>query len=217
MAALTLVIGNYNLSSWSLRPWLLMKQFGIAFDTVRVELEVPGEKPPHVKAAILAQSPSGRVPALKHRGLTIWDSLAIAEYLNELYPDRHMWPADTDARALARAVSAEMHSGFMDMRTTMSMNFIGSTPIADLPRAVASDVQRVEEIWSHCRGGFASDGPFLFGRFSIADAMYAPVVSRFTTYGIRANDVSRAYMDTIWALPAMQEWLGEATREVAAA
>ncbi|HEY2773886.1 MAG TPA: glutathione S-transferase family protein [Candidatus Binatia bacterium] len=216
MSDLVLVIGNYNLSSWSLRPWLLLRYFEVPFETLRIELEVPDDKPPHVKAAIRAKSPSGRVPALQHCELTVWDSLAIAEYVSELFPDRQMWPADRSARALARAVSAEMHSGFSDLRHTMWMNLTARVKLGGVSKAVGDDVRRVQQIWTDCRTRFGHGGPFLFGRFSIADAMYAPVVSRFTTYGVETGDVGRRYMDAIWQVPAMQQWLDEAQREVAA-
>ncbi len=213
MSEFTLVIGNYNLSSWSLRPWLVMKQLGIPFDTVKVDLKSSGDKPPDVKAEILRHSPSGRVPALKHRGLTVWDSLAICEYLAETFPEKRLWPEDKAARAIARSVSAEMHSGFMGMRTKMSMNFKGRTPLAEIPAEAAGDVKRIQEIWSNCRQQYGTLGPYLFGGFSIADAMYAPVVSRFTTYGVKADSASKAYMDTVWKMPAMQDWLKGAEQE----
>lgn len=213
MAEFTLVIGNYNLSSWSLRPWLVLKQLAIPFDTVKVDLKSSGEKPPDVKTEILKHSPSGRVPVLKHRGVAIWDSLAICEYLAETFPEKKLWPEDKTARAIARSVSAEMHSGFMGMRTKMSMNFTGSTPLAEIPAEAAGDVKRIQEIWSTCRKQFGTHGPYLFGNFSIADAMYAPVVSRFTTYGVKTDDVSKTYMETIWKLPAMQDWLKAAKQE----
>ncbi len=213
MSEFTLVIGNYNLSSWSLRPWLAMKQLGVPFETVKVDLRTPGEKPPEVKAEILKHSPSGRVPVLKHRSLTVWDSLAICEYLAETFPEKNLWPSDPAARAMARSVSAEMHSGFTGMRTHLSMNMRSSLPMKEIPAAAQGDVARVQEIWRHCREQHGAHGPWLFGQFSIADAFYAPVVSRFTTYGVKTDDVSKAYMDTVWKLPAMQEWLEQAKKE----
>ncbi|HYB98731.1 MAG TPA: glutathione S-transferase family protein [Candidatus Limnocylindrales bacterium] len=210
---LTLVIGNYNLSSWSLRPWLVLETFGIPFATVRIELEGPHRKSPAVKAAILARSPSGHVPALEHDGLTIWDSLAICEHLAETFGDRHLWPRDKAARAIARSVSAEMHSSFSAMRNVLWMNFRATTPLAELTGDVAADVGRVQDIWRGCRRDYGGAGPFLFGEFSIADAMFAPVVSRFTTYAVRVDEVCRRYMDDVWALPAMQKWLGLARQE----
>jgi len=213
MSEFTLVIGNYNLSSWSLRPWLVLKQTGVPFGTVKVDLKTHADKPPEVKVEILKHSPSGRVPVLKHRGLTIWDSLAICEYLAETFPEKNLWPASPAARASARSVSAEMHSGFMGMRTHLSMNMRSSLPMKEIPSAAQADVARIQEIWRSCREQHGAQGPYLFGQFSIADAFYAPVVSRFTTYAPKVDDVSKAYMETIWKLPAMQEWLEEAKKE----
>ena len=202
MPEFTLVIGDKNISSWSLRPWLLMKHLGVTFDEVLIRL-----RQPDTRQQALIHSLSGKVPVLKHNGLRIWDSLAIAEYLAELYPERHLWPADRAVRAEARSVSAEMHSGFQALRSHLPMDILGRHPGKGLEgEGVRDDIARVQEIWRDARAQFGAGGPFLFGAFSIADAMYAPVVTRFTTYDVPCDTVCAAYMDAIWNLPAMQEW-----------
>lgn len=209
MPEFTLVIGNKNTSSWSLRPWLLMKHAGIAFDEAHVRL-----RQPDTRQQILQHSPSGRIPVLKHKGQVIWDSLAIAEYLAEQFPQQHLWPTDSAARAQARCISAEMHSGFQALRTHMPMDILGSHPGQGHDQeGVAGDTARVREIWRDARTKGGADGPFLFGAFSIADAMYAPVVSRFRTYGVACDAICSAYMEAVWNLPAMQEWV-EGARHV---
>lgn len=208
MSEFTLVVGNHNLSSWSLRPYVVMKQLGIPFELVKLDL-----KAADFKNQSFVHSPTGKVPVLKHRNLTIWDSLSICEYLAETFPEKRLWPEDKAARATARSVSAEMHSGFTGMRTKMSMNFRSRTPLAEIPAEAKTDVERIQQIWTDCRTRFGVHGSYLFGQFSIADAMYAPVVSRFTTYGVQTNDLCRAYMETVWKLPAMQEWLKLAESE----
>lgn len=196
---MTLVIGTKQFSSWSLRPWLAAKMAGIAFDEVLITL-----RQPETKAEILKYSPSGKVPCLIHDQLTIWDSLAICEYLAELHPT--LWPESRDARAVARAVSAEMHSGFPNLRNACSMDVCAVTPLESVPPEVTAEVDRIVALWSQCRTRFGANGPFLFGRFSIADAMFAPVVSRFTAFALSTDPVATAYCDAIWSLPAMQEW-----------
>ncbi|MBC7952461.1 MAG: glutathione S-transferase family protein [Rhodospirillaceae bacterium] len=196
---MTLVIGTKQFSSWSLRPWLAAKMAGIAFDEVLITL-----RQPETKAEILKYSPSGKVPCLIHDQLTIWDSLAICEYLAELHPT--LWPESRDARAVARAVSAEMHSGFPNLRNACSMDVCAVTPLDPVPPEVAAEVDRINALWTQCRTRFGASGPFLFGRFSIADAMFAPVATRFTTFALTADPVALAYCDAIWSLPAMQEW-----------
>lgn len=198
-APMTLVIGTKRFSSWSLRPWLAARVAGLAFDEVPITL-----RQPETKAEILKHSPSGKVPCLIHGSLTIWDSLAICEYLAELAPG--LWPEDRAARAVARAVSAEMHAGFQALRNACSMDVCETTPLADIPPEVLAEVERIGAIWTDCRARFGAGGPFLFGRFSIADAMYAPVVTRFTTFALPMDAGAKAYCDAIWALPAMQEW-----------
>jgi len=211
MPEFILVAGDKNTSSWSLRPWLVLRVAGIAFEEETVRLRLPDSK-----QNILRHSPSGFVPALKHDGLVIWDSLAIAEYLGELFPQKQLWPADRAARARARAISAEMHSGFQALRTHMSMDLLGGRPGQGMDQeGVAANIARVQEIWRDTRAQFGAGGPFLFGAFSIADAMYAPVVSRFRTYGVACDAVCTAYMDAVWNLPAMQEWIEGARQQPA--
>lgn len=193
-----LVIGNYNYSSWSLRPWVAMKVFGFAFDEKRVPLYGPG-----AKEEILRYSPAGKVPVLIDGATTVWDSLAIMEYLAEKNP--RVWPSDALERARARSISAEMHSGFPNLRTHMSMNVRKRYPGKGRTPEVLSEIRRIDEIWSQAKG------PFLFGPFSAADAMYAPVVLRFRTYDVK---VAQAYCDAMLALPAMQAWIAAAEREV---
>jgi glutathione S-transferase len=205
-----LVVGNKNYSSWSLRPWLAMKVAGIAFEEQRIPLYGPESK-----QAILAYSPAGKVPCLVADAaggkLSIWDSLAICEYLAEIQPT--LWPADPAARAVARSVSAEMHSGFQNLRTHMSMNIRKRHPGKGRTPEVFADIARIVAMWSDCRARFGTGGPYLFGRFSIADAMYAPVVLRFGTYEVELPGACRAYADAIVALPAMQEWIAAAKAE----
>lgn len=213
MPDLTLYIGDKNLSSWSLRPWLIMKQAGIPFAEKTIRLDRPG-----TKASILERSPSGLVPCLVDGDLVIWDSLAIAEYLAETFPRKNLlWPADRAARARARSISAEMHSGFTELRKNWPLKFSSIGLKHDPPAGVARDLERIAAIWTQTRRDFGAGGPFLFGAFSIADAMYAPVVSRFMTYGpVDMPDAAAAYMETIAALPALKEWGEGAAKEVAA-
>jgi glutathione S-transferase len=207
MTDLVLYIGDKNLSSWSLRPWLAMKQAGIPFIEKIVMLNQPA-----TRSEILTKSPSGLVPCLVADGFAIWDSLAILEYLAEAFPEKQLWPAEKVARARARSVSAEMHSGFADLRKNWPMKFasvgLGDTPLPE----VQKNIDRIGAIWTDCRKDFGAGGPFLFGKFSIADAMYAPVASRLTTYGpVELPREAAAYRDMMFALPAMKEW-GEGAR-----
>jgi glutathione S-transferase len=210
MADATLIIGNKNYSSWSLRPWLACKRSGLEFDEVLVPLSEPS-----TKAEILRWTPSGRVPGLKHGDLTIWDSLAIGEYVAELKPEARLWPADRAARAVARAVSAEMHSGFAALREAMPMNIRSSFPGRGITPAVQEDINRITAMWRDCRKRFGqgTGDDLLFGHFTIADAMYAPVVTRFATYAVELDDDARAYMAAVMALPEMIEWVDAARRE----
>lgn len=208
MSDLVLVIGSKRYSSWSLRPWLALKQTGTPFEELVVTL-----RQPDTKARILQHSPSGKVPLLKHGSLIVWESLAICEYLAELWPEAGLWPQDRVARAVARSVSTEMHAGFMALRQHLPMDVCASTPMAALAPEVMADVDRIQKIWRDCRDRFGAGGPFLFGRFSIADAIYAPVATRFTTYGVELAPVCQAYVEAIWALPAMQEWKAAAEKE----
>jgi glutathione S-transferase len=201
-----LVIGDKTWSSWSLRPWLAAKIAGIPFHEVPVRL-----RQPDTAAQIALHSPSGRIPVLKRGGFTVWDSLAICEYLAELAPEARLWPAGAEARAVARAVSAEMHSGFQALREELSMDFHARIS-GRVPSAKASaDICRVVQIWCEARRKSGAGGPFLFGGFTIADAMFAPVATRFRTYGLDLADfgdtgAAAAYMQAILGLPQMQEW-----------
>ena len=208
MTPLTLIIGNKNYSSWSLRPWLLLRQAGIPFEEVRIPLYAPGST-----EALAAWSPSGKVPALHDGDLRVWDSLAICEYLAERFPEKQLWPADAAARAVARSVSAEMHAGFAALRQHMSMNIRARRPGQGRTPECLADVERILAIWTDCRARFGSGGDFLFGRFSIADAMYAPVALRFQTYGVALTGAAKDYADAVLALPAVREWVADGVAE----
>lgn len=214
MADLVIVIGNKNYSSWSLRPWLALKATGEPFEEVMVTL-----RQPETKAKILAHSPAGKVPVLKHGDLLLWESLAICEYLAEAFPYVGLWPSDVRARAVARAVSTEMHAGFMGLRRDLPMDIHSkSRPSGAASEEAKADIARVQQVWQDCRGRFGDiegeeGGPFLFGRFSVADCMYAPVATRFRTYGVKLDPVSAAYVDAIYAHPAMQDWIAAAKGE----
>ncbi|MCA8433170.1 glutathione S-transferase family protein [Burkholderia seminalis] len=202
-----LVIGDKNYSSWSMRPWVLLTHFGIPFDEIAVEL-----RRDDTAARILEYSPSGKVPCLvDDHGVAIWDSLAIAETLAERYPQLPMWPADPLERAHARCVSAEMHAGFAALRTQMGMNVRASMPGRGATPDALADVARIDALWSACLE--ASGGPFLFGEFGIADAMYAPVVMRFNTYAPGLSPEAAGYAARVTALPAVQRWIDAARRE----
>jgi len=203
-----LVIGNKAYSSWSLRPWLLMKQSGIVFDEIRLSLYEDG-----AKQKLLQYSATGKVPVLMDGDLTIWDSLAICEYLAEKYAEKRLWPTAMAARARARSISAEMHSGFTNLRTQMPMNVRRAIPGRARTPEVVAEIARIEAIWNGCRSRFGSQGSFLFGPFCIADAMYAPVVSRLRTYGVTLAGEAGEYAAAIHALPAMQEWIAGAHAE----
>jgi len=209
MADLTIYLGNKNYSSWSLRPWLVLKRTTVAFDEVVIPLYQPGSR-----ETILKYSPSGHVPALRHGDVTIWESLAICDYLAEAFPIFELWPKDQTARAVARAVSAEMHAGFGALREHLPMNVRSSFPNREFDPEIQADINRVMAIWRDCRHRFGErSGDFLFGNFTIADAMFAPVVTRFRTYEIDLEREADAYCDTIMAMPAMQEWIAAARNE----
>jgi glutathione S-transferase len=208
MKELTLVVGSKNYSSWSLRPYLALAHTGQPFREVLVRL---GE--PDTAANIAKYSPSGRVPTLVHGELVVWDSLAICEYLAELFPQAKLWPQDAAARAVARSVTAEMHSGFANLRNHMPMNLRARRPGEGRAPGVAEDISRITALWRECRSRFGQGGPFLFGAFSIADAFYAPVVTRFVTYGVELDAVCGAYRDAVLALPAMRTWMEAAQGE----
>ena len=208
MATLTLVVGNKRYSSWSLRPWLAMRQAGIAFEEVVIPLYEAESK-----AALLAHSPAGKVPVLRHGERVVWDSLAIIEYLAETFLAAGLWPQDAAARALARSISAEMHAGFAALRRGMPMDLREYLPGQGRSDVVAADVERVTAIWRDCRARFGAGGSLLFGAFSAADAMYAPVAARFRTYGVALDPVCQAYADAVLALPAFVEWQRAARQE----
>jgi glutathione S-transferase len=209
MQTLKLVIGSKNSSSWSLRPWLLLKQVGLPFEETVIPLRRPDSR-----ERILAVSPSGKLPVLVVGDVRVWDSLAICEFLAEHDPS--LWPADSRARALARSISAEMHSGFQALRTFLPMDFAARFgPPGKLLAPVRADVDRVLAIWDDCRRQYGHGGPFLFGPFTIADAMFAPVCSRFTTHAVPLDPVCAAYVERVMTLPAMQEWGRGAAAEVA--
>jgi glutathione S-transferase len=208
-----LVIGNKAWSSWSLRPWLLMKAFDIPFEDIAVALRQPNSK-----AEIMKHSPAGKVPALYVDDVLVWDSLAIIETLADRHPGLAIWPRDPTARAIARAASAEMHSGFQQLREHCPMDILAAKPMDTLPETVELNVRRIIALWIDCRTRFGSSGPFLFGGFSAADAMYAPVASRFKTYIAdlaRYGDDGTAahYIETLFAMPEMAAWMAAAARE----
>lgn len=210
MADYTLVIGNKNYSSWSLRPWLVLKMAGIEFEEVLIPLDEQG-----TRQQILKHSPSGKVPLLHHGDIRVWESLSIAEYIAEQAPEAKLWPTDSWQRAVARSVSAEMHSGFRALREAMPMNVRSRFPDEGRKPGVQEDINRITAMWRNCRKRFGESlgGPFLFGQFTIADAMFAPVVSRFRTYAVELNEEAKAYADAVWALPAMQEWADASKNE----
>ncbi len=208
MSVLTLVIGNKNYSSWSLRPWLLLAQAGIEFVEVRV-----GLRSPDFAARVRAYSPAGKVPALRHGSLAVWDSLAICEYVAEAFPAIRAWPRAVEERALARCVSAEMHSGFGALRAQMPMNVRASGRRVPSTPELEADIARVCAIWRECRELGKARGPFLFGDFSVADAMYAPVAFRFATYGVALGPVEAAYAESLRRLPALLKWAEAAAAE----
>ncbi len=207
-----LIIANKAYSSWSMRPWLLMRWFEIAFDEVVIPLDEPGSK-----AAIARYSPAGKVPILIDGAVTIWDSMAIVEYLAERHPELPIWPRDAAARATARALSAEMHAGFRALRRCLPMNMRREASAPKLARddaaAVFADVARIEAAWGEARARFGADGPFLFGAFSAADAMFAPVVNRLAAYAVPVGDAASAYMAAVRALPAWCDWRAAALAE----
>jgi glutathione S-transferase len=197
----TIVLANKNYSSWSLRPWLALKRTGAAFDEVVIFLDQPD-----TKRKIAEHTPSGKVPVLRHKGRQIWDSLAILEYLHEQFPKAKLWPEDASARAHARAVAAEMHSSFQNLRNNMPMNMRRNAAGKGRGPGVEDDITRITELWEDCRSRFGKGGDLLFGHFTNADAMYAPVVSRFRTYGVKLPKTAQTYADAVAAMPEFQEW-----------
>jgi glutathione S-transferase len=208
MADFTIYIANKNYSSWSLRGWLMLKRTGAGF----VEEVIPLDEAA-TRASILRHSPSGKLPALQHGDLVIWESLAIGEYLAERFPEARLWPASADARAVARAVSFEMHAGFTALRSHLPMNLRSSFPNRGVTPEAQADINRITAAWRDCRKRFGAGGDFLFGHFTIADAMFAPVISRFRTYKIALDDEAQRYADLLWTMPAMQEWATAARNE----
>ena len=208
MADFTIYIGNKNYSSWSLRGWLMLKQSGASFEEVLIPLHETG-----TRTTILRHSPSGRVPALQQGELVVWESLAIGEFLADRYPAAGLWPADPAARAVARSVSAEMHSGFAALRSHLPMNVRSSFAGRGVTPEAQADINRVTALWRDCRKRFGGEGQFLFGQPGIADAMYAPVVSRFRTYRVALDEEAQRYADAVWAWPPMQEWATAAGHE----
>jgi len=208
--ALRLIIGNKNYSSWSMRPWIAMKVAGIPFEEAVIPLYEPDSR-----EKILRFSPVGKVPVLIDGDIPVWESLAILEYLAEKFPSARLWPEDAAARAHARAIANEMHGGFLPLRRFLPMNMWRPVIKRELTPEVAANVARIEAMWRTCHDRFGSKagGPFLFGQFGAADAMYAPVVARFHTYAVDLVDDARAYMNAVMALPAWAEWREAALKE----
>jgi len=207
--SLKLLIGNKRYSSWSLRPWIAMKVLGVAFEEMLFPLYQPGSS-----EQVLKYSPTGKVPALIDGEIVVWESLAILDYLADRYPDIAMWPKDLAARGLARAVSAEMHAGFVPLRRQCPMNMMRDRAKSrEIPADVEANVKRIDAIWNEARAKHGRAGPFLFGAFSAADAMYAPIVSRFSSYAIPVSAAAKDYMDVIMSLPAWREWEAAARTE----
>ena len=206
--ALTLVIGNKNYSSWSFRPWIAMKVAGIAFDEVVISLNAEDFKPRVSKI-----SGTGKVPVLADGDVHVWESLAILEYLAVNFPAAKLWPTDPAARAHARSISSEMHAGFLPLRRACPMNQWRPVQPRELNADALANVRRIDAMWTDCRTRFGKDGPFLFGAFGAADAMYAPVVARFHTYDVAVGDAAQSYMKAVMALPAWAEWTAAALKE----
>lgn len=203
-----LVIGNKNYSSWSLRPWLLLRHFGVDFDELRLPLDTPD-----FAAEVRRHSPAGKVPALRDGDLQLWDSLAICEYVNERWLGGQGWPADLRRRALARVAAAEMHSGFVALRTQLPMNSRRQPDAYRWDNAAQRDIDRIQALWVELRRAEGAGGPFLFGEFGIVDAMFAPVAVRFDGYGVAVEGEAAAYQQALLALPAMREWRDAGARE----
>jgi glutathione S-transferase len=206
MSDLTLVIGNKNYSSWSMRPWMLMKRLGLEFREVLLRLDTP-----EFKDEIERYGPSGRVPVLLHGSLRVWDSLAICEYVAEIAG--RGWPREREARAVARSICAEMHSGFANLRMEWPLNARARNRRTAITPSLEADVERIDQIWNDCRRRFGAAGPWLFGEYSIADAMYAPVVLRFNTYGAQISQTARWYIATALEDATLQEWVQAAQGE----
>jgi glutathione S-transferase len=216
MAQYTLIVGTRSWSSWSLRPFVALKATGAAFETIDIRLRQ--KQAPTTREQILKFSPSGKIPVLKieedGKTLTVWDSLAICETVAERHPEAKLWPGDAAARAVARSHAAEMHSGFPDVREQLTMDFARKKPMPELREDTKTQIARIIDAWQSALA--TTDGDFLFGGLSVADCMYAPVVSRFETYGVEVPAPVRAYMDRMLALPAMREWRAVCEKEIEA-
>lgn len=208
MSNLMLIIGNKNYSSWSLRPWVFMRQMGVDFTEKRVPLFTPT-----MEADLAPYGSNSKVPVLLDDDFIVWDTLAIMEYVSETYLDNKGWPGDTKARAIARSVSTEMHSSFIDLRNELPMNCRKNFPDFKISPGAQDDIDRIAELWRKCRTDYGPEGDWLFGDYSIADAMFAPVVLRLKGYGVRLGDVEDAYMQVVLNQPAMQEWIEAGTHE----
>ncbi len=208
MAKPHLVIANKNYSSWSLRPWMAMTMAGLPFDETIIPLDTPS-----TRKQIAEHSGAGRLPVLHHGKITIWETLAILEYLAETFPEKNLWPKAKAARAVARAISNEMHAGFTGLRNTCPMNLRRPPKPVILNEATKADITRIEEIWRECRKTYGKGGKFLIGKFCNADAMFVPVVTRFETYAIPVGRDTRAYMDAVMATKAFQKWKSAALKE----
>lgn len=207
-----LIIANKTHSSWSMRPWLVLKEFGIPFEEVLIPFG-PTMDDPDWKRAVAEYTPARKVPSLVDGSIAVWDSISIIEYLAEMRPELPIWPRDPAARALARSISAEMHSGFAALRNACPMNLAWIHPARDRGPAVAADIARIGEIWRDARQRFGAGGPFLFGAFSAADAMFAPVASRFTTYSVALDPVCAAYVEAVQATAGFKAWREAALAE----
>jgi glutathione S-transferase len=211
VAGFTLILGNKAYSSWSLRGWLIAKRCGVPFEEIVIPLDRP-----ETKAEIQRHTPAGKVPVLHAEGLMVWDTLAIAEYMNERFPGAGLWPADPAARAAARCVAAEMHAGFAALRRRLPMD-LKRPPAprhgANSDDGLDADIERIQEIWSDCRARFGQGGDYLFGDFGAADAFFAPVATRFATYQVTLNGPATAYRDAVMSWPAMRDWIAAAKCE----
>ena len=205
---LKLILANKAYSSWSLRPWILLAQLKIPFEEVVIPLDQPD-----TRANILKYAPNGKCPSLQDGKIAVWESLAIVEYIAETHPEKTVWPKGKAARAHARSLSSEMHAGFGALRQACPTNFRRSVKAIALSDEVRADVARIEAAWAHARATFGREGPYLFGRFCAADAMFAPVVNRFHVYDVPVSKPTRAYMETVMALPTWKAWIADAHAE----
>jgi glutathione S-transferase len=205
---LKLAIANKNYSSWSMRPWVLLTQAGIAFEEIQLKFTDDGSVP-----GVERYSPARQVPVLIVDGEPVWDSLAICEAVAELFPDKRLWPADARARQIARSICAEMHAGFRNLRGAMPMNIRAALPGKGMSPQVQQDIDRIAAIWESCRARYGQGGELLFGQFTVADAFFTPVATRFLTYAVTLPGAAQRYADALLALPAVREWMAQARRE----